>query len=284
MNNKDENNVDREENRKRDRPRRDYDTKSDDDINSPESKKGRDEQYEKMATFDTCNEDLTIVYATKALTKLTSETKNHITIKLIDCYNPIISGDIEMMKKHMLEESDSWENKEELFKTAIKFVTNNEEVVEESNISELADILLSAIGNRMTKYCNDCKNWYIVGRENKPKIFCCWCKVGSHDCMNVNENKQGIRWFCSDCDEQFTKQIQPQINKIRNIVFKGFMESNNYRNNLDILNKNFEKIREEIEAEKVIIDITAEEDKKKEENNKTGGQVNERKEEKNDVN
>ena len=39
MSNKDENNVDREENRKRERSRRDSDTKSDGDINSPEAKR-----------------------------------------------------------------------------------------------------------------------------------------------------------------------------------------------------------------------------------------------------
>ena len=282
-----ETNKEVEENKKRDRPRKDSDTKSDGDINSPESKKGRDEQYERMATFDTIDENLAVIYATQAVTKLSSETDNNNIRKLIDCYNPIISGDIEMMKKHMLAESEEWEDKEEIFKSAIKFVINNEEEVDETNLCELAEVLLAAIGNRMTKYCNDCKNWYIIGRENKPKILCSWCKVGIHDCLNVNlkENRQGTRWFCSECDEQFSKQIQPQMNKIRNIVFKGFSERDNQRTNLAIINKNIEKIRKETYVEKEVINIAEEENRKKTEENDTTGQEEERKqEEKNDDN
>ena len=105
------------------------------------------------------NEDLAVVYATQAITKLSSETDDAYIKKLIECYNPIIIGDIKMMKKHMFEESDWWENKEEMFKSAINFVINNEDVIEETDLSVLAEMLLAAIGNRMAKFCNDCTNW-----------------------------------------------------------------------------------------------------------------------------
>ena len=75
------------------------------------------------------------------------------------------------------------------------------------------------------------------------------------------------------------------MNKIRNIVFKGFSERDNQRTNLAIINKNIEKIRKETYVEKEVINIAEEEDKKKTEENDTAGQEEERKqEEKNDDN
>ena len=48
-----------------------------------------------------------------------------------------------------------------------------------------------------------------------------------HDCQD--DKKEGYRkgdmWLCSDCHEQFTQQIKPQIvKKYRNITFKGFSD------------------------------------------------------------
>merc|ERR1712106_472189 len=108
------------------------------------------------------------------------------------------------MKKHMLDVSESWIDKEKAFKMAIRFVVNNE--------------------NRMPTFCKDCENWYIVGRENKPKLFCTWCKVGMHNCKQVKgiEELKGIRWFCKECKELFTEQIQPKMSKSKNILFQGF--------------------------------------------------------------
>ena len=62
---------------------------------------------------------------------------------------------MEMMKKHMLEASENWRDKERKYKSAIKFVVNDEKEIEETDIGELAEMLLEAIVNRTTKYCND---------------------------------------------------------------------------------------------------------------------------------
>ena len=83
---------------------------SDGEINSPDAKKSRNDQPKVMDTMDMVNEDLAIVYATEAISKLSIETNDNDIKKLIDCYNPII--DMEMMKKHMLEASESWTDKE----------------------------------------------------------------------------------------------------------------------------------------------------------------------------
>ena len=89
-----------DENKKRDRRERKEseasDIKSDGDVNSPESKKIRKDQYEAMATMDIVNEELAVVYATEAISKLSIETNDNDIKKLVDCYNPII--DMKMTK------------------------------------------------------------------------------------------------------------------------------------------------------------------------------------------
>merc|ERR1712082_352489 len=78
-----------------------------------------------------------------------------------------------------------------IYKVAIEFVTNNyEDEITEMDISELAEILIAAIKNRMTKYCEDCKSWYLVHREAKPNRECVMCKVGQHDySIRIETNK-----------------------------------------------------------------------------------------------
>ena len=117
------------------------------------------------------------------------------------------------------------------------YVLNDEKECEENNIDELAETLLAAIENRMPKSCKDCGDWYMVARENKPKMLCTWCRVGMHDCKQVNgmEEINGMKWFCKDCDESFTDQIQPKIRKFKNIIFEGFSESDERRKNLQNL-------------------------------------------------
>ncbi|CAL4203620.1 unnamed protein product, partial [Meganyctiphanes norvegica] len=205
------------------------------------------DQNEVMATMDMVNEELAIVYATEAISKLGLETNDNDIKKLIDCYNPII--DMEMMKKHMLEASENWSEKESKYKSAIKFVVNDEKVIEETDIGELAEMLLGAIVNRTTKNCNDCRNWYMVGRENKPNIFCTWCKVGKHDCKNLNEIEKihGLQWFCSECNELFTLRLQPLMKRstcMNKNIFKGFKESDILgKNSIEEINKKIEEIR-----------------------------------------
>lgn len=67
----------------------------------------------------------------------------------------------------------------------------------------------------MPKCCKDCDMWYNVAREKRPKIFCTWCKVGKHDCIQVKdlEKKYGIKWFCGKYNDLFTSQIQSKNQK-----------------------------------------------------------------------
>ena len=44
----------------------------------------------------------------------------------------------------------------------------------------------------MTKYCEDCENWYIVHREDKPNRECVMCKVGQHDYSTEKMRKKGL--------------------------------------------------------------------------------------------
>ena len=87
--------------------------------------------------------------------KLVKETDNINVKKLVDCYNPVLRGDIDMMKKHMLDVSESWTEKEKAFKNAIRYVLNDENEIIESNIGDLAESLLAAIENRMPTFCKD---------------------------------------------------------------------------------------------------------------------------------
>ena len=215
--------------KKRDRPRNESSSseiKSIGDISSPDAKKIRNDSDEVMETIDVIDNDMAVVYSTRVLSKLDIETDDINVKKLIDCYNPVLRGDIDMMKKHMLDVSESWTEKEKAFKNAIRYVLNDENEIIESNIGDLAESLLAAIENRMPTFCKDCDNWYIVGRENKPKLFCTWCKVGMHNCKQVKgiEELKGIRWFCKECNELFTEQIQPKLSKSKNILFQGFEE------------------------------------------------------------
>ena len=69
---------------------------------------------------------------TKSISILEMETDNEKTKNLIDCYSPVLYGDIDLMKKHMLDLSESWKEKEKAFKTAIRFVVNNDDEIDES--------------------------------------------------------------------------------------------------------------------------------------------------------
>lgn len=247
-----EDEIHQNEGRKRDRKGSDSsETKSVNDINSPEAKKVRNEEHDEMETIDVIDGDLAIVYATRVLSKLEIETDNVDIRKLIDCYNPVLCGDVDMMKKHMLDTSDKWKDKEDRFKAAIMYILNDYKECEEKNVGDLAEILIAAIENRMPKFCKDCSLWYIVGRNDKPKMFCTWCKVGKHDCKQVTgiEEINGMKWFCKECNELFTEQIQPKMRKLKNIIFEGFIESDSRRKNLQNLLTGITKDKEEAEEE-----------------------------------
>ena len=237
-------------------------TKSENDIHSPEAKKLRNVSNEKMATIDMINKDLAVVYITRVLSKLEIDTDDVRVKELINCYSPLMGGDFDMMKRHMFDTSDRWEDKDIAFKTAIKYILNdNESEFENSNIDHLAETLLSAIENRMPKFCKDCSMWYIVDRDNIPKMHCAWCKVGIHDCQQptVMQEMHGMMWFCGKCHELFTDQIQPKMRKIKNIIFEGFTGNEQQEKNIQevISEINIENNKEkEKDVDKEIIVIS----------------------------
>lgn len=166
--------------------------------------------------------------------------------KLLECFNPLIENEIEQMKKHMFEYSGYELDNILTYKSAIEFVTNNDkDDITETDLGELAEILIAAIKNRMTKYCEDCKNWYSVHRKDKPNRECVMCKVGQHDCSTEkNEKKRsGDKWFCFECNGQFTNQNKQ--NKCRNIFFKGFEENDETKS---IINETIEKLRQKAKS------------------------------------
>ena len=228
----------------------------DEEMKSPDHKKQKEqdtkegnEERKNMMTLSPMevNDKSTFVNNTKILSKLLKDAENYGIEtygikKLIECFNPMLENDIELIKEHMLKTSGYGKENILIYKVAIEFVTNNDEdEITEMDIGELAEILIAAIKNRMTKYCEDCKSWYIVHREAKPNRECVMCKVGQHDCSTESneEKRSGDKWFCSECNEQFTNQNKQ--NKCRNIFFKGFEENSETKS---IINETIEKLRQ----------------------------------------
>ena len=213
-------------------------------ILSPEHKKKKSEENtepDKIITYDEMNDEKAFVCDSLVLSELMSGTKNYGVGKLIECFNAMFENDVELIKKHMLDHSGYGKDSIPIYKLAIKYVTNSDEEINETDIGELAEILIAAIKNRMTKHCEDCGKWYMVGRGNKPKKTCVMCKVGQHDCVTETNDtiRSGDKWFCKECNEQFTDQNK-QI-KCRNIYFKGFEENEQTR---EIRNDAITKLRE----------------------------------------
>ena len=240
-------------------------------ILSPDHKKKKEDEQntepKEVMTFDEMNENDTIGWNTKVVSKLMDDAKNYGIQQLINCFNPLFENDIELTKKHMLHHSGYDKDTIPIYKSAIKYVANSEEEINEMDIGELAEILIAAIKNRMMKHCEDCEKWYIIGKENKPKKTCVICKVGRHDCGAETNDiiRAGDKWFCEECNEQFTNQNK-QI-KCRNIYFKGFEENDKTR---AIRNDTIAKLREcaknaKMEEDKQVQKTKEEEDEKKRE-------------------
>ena len=74
----------------------------------------------------------------------------------------------------------------------------------------------------MPKHCKQCEEWYIVKLNDKPEIHCMWCKVGIHDCIEINEaiGKIGFKWLYDTCDPVFIKHFMPKLDQAAS--FDGF--------------------------------------------------------------
>merc|ERR1711942_331111 len=73
---------------------------------------------------------------------------------------------------------------------------------------------------------------------------------GMHDCSieSTDTTRKGEMWFCTECHDQFTKQIKPQMmKKHRNVIFKGFKLDETDKVNYDEINKMIKEVRKDSE-------------------------------------
>ena len=204
------------------------------DSRSPIAKKSRRE-LGRMESWKDSNADQELIKITIVINDLITKTANDQIKKLIDCYNPLIHEEIDMMMNHISSCYETWQNKEEVLKEAIRYVWPEIDVeIDEINEAEkLAEILLISIETLMPKYCKECDHHYIVKREDTPTIRCMWCKGGAHDCVDRGnkEKLKGMIWMCKVCNDTVTKQIIPKISLVKkmelvkkeiSINFEGF--------------------------------------------------------------
>ena len=99
---------------------------------------------------------------------------------------------------------------------------NNTQKLKEMCVEGLCELLVREIENRMPKYCRKCKEHYIVKLDDCPEIHCMWCKVGMHDCteMNSMKDRPGILWLCETCEPIFNIHYLPKLDQIAD--FEGF--------------------------------------------------------------
>ena len=121
-----------------------------------------------MLTLEEIDERESTVQNVEALSKLISETEEYGMKKLMDCFNPVYKSKVEMIRSNMLNFSGYGKDGISVYKQTIQFVTNDVTEIKETDIGELAEILIAAIKNRMTKYCEYCCKRYVVEREDKP--------------------------------------------------------------------------------------------------------------------
>ena len=91
------------------------------------------------------------------------------------------------------------------------------------------------------------------------------CKVGQHDCKpeSRDEKRSGEKWFCCNCNEQFTNQNK--VNKCRNVFFKGFERDEIQMFNDEIIKVKIAKLKEcakRDEYDQIEIDDSDEEEQK----------------------
>ena len=195
---------------------------------SPDSKKKKEEdEIREMKTFKDLNDPYEA--ETMALSGLTQNIEEKQVKDLIESFSPVIRNFPEQIKKEMLEMSEKWTNRKEIFIGAINYVINGrkggkdkEEEINVMGIDGLSETLIREIENRMPKFCRKCNEWYIVKLNDFPDIHCMWCKVGSHDCTKLNEAKDipGIKWLCETCEPMFNTHFLPKLDQ--SAFFEGF--------------------------------------------------------------
>ena len=194
-------------------------------------KKAKDSKDKsKMMTFKDPTEDPMYEAETTALSGITENIENRLVIELIDKFSPVIRNFPEQIKQEMLDLSAEWPNKREIFIGAINFVihsrkddnNNRKEELNEKCTERLCELLVREIENRMPQHCRKCKEYYTVKLNDCPELHCMWCRVGMHDCTEMNEMKDrpGILWLCETCEPIFNTHYLPKLDPIAG--FEGF--------------------------------------------------------------
>ena len=233
----------------------------------------KDEQY------DMC------VIETRVISGLIENVEEEKVRSLIECFNPIIRSSPDHIKQTMLDNSEKWEEKKNVYIGAKNYIVHGrqgegelEEQLKEKSVEDLSEILINEIENRMPKHCGRCEEWYIVKLKDTPVIHCIWCKVGMHDCLESNEIKNciGIKWLCKTCDPVFTKHYIPKLDRaaffegfeiLRNLD-KGKNDKVEVSKSIDSEEKRdqpedqIESIEEENKEEPVMIDLEKENDER----------------------
>ena len=225
---------DREANNKRDREIDHQVVDLEPANRSPEAKRDKRE-IEKMTSWKDCNAEKELISVTMVINYLISNCKNSNVKSLIDCYNPLIREETDLLKKHILACCENWDNKEESIREAIRHVWPEIDIDIDTinDKDELTDVLLISLETLMPKQCKECDDFYIVNRGNKNIIRCMWCKGGAHDCIDRGNKEKltGMFWLCKSCNFIMNKHILPKIslekkmeiaNKETEINFKGF--------------------------------------------------------------
>ena len=168
----------------------------------------------KMETFkELNNEEESVMIETRVISGLIENVHDLYVKSLIECFNPILRGSPDIINQHMLTCSEQWKNKKDIYIGAISYiehgrqeVRNKKKQLKDMGLERLREILIREIENRMPTHCKRCEEWYIVKLNNMPEIHCMWCKVGMHNCIEINEiMNPGIKWLCDKCEPVFTK-------------------------------------------------------------------------------
>ena len=207
---------------------------------SPKQKRLR--HTENMIKWDVLSDENELIMVTMVINLLEEKTKIEHVKKLIDCYNPIMREETDMIKNYILQCCKQWDNKEDKLRETIRYVwpengLNLDNIME---VEKLAEFLIMSIEILMPKMCKECDSYYMVGSKCNPTVRCMWCKVGAHDCIDRG-NKQklkGMMWMCKICNEIMEKQILPKIDLVKKmelirnqttINFKGFEKKDDKR-------------------------------------------------------
>ena len=185
-----------------------------------------------MKVVENPSDDPSYEAETIALSGIQENIEDKLVNELIEKFSPVIRNFPEQIKNEMLECSENWENRNEIFVWAINYVKHGRKDHDGEEIQEsewesresLCEILIREIENRMPKYCRTCRQYYMVKLNNCPEIHCMWCRVGMHDCISMKEIKEieGIKWLCETCEPVFNTHYIHKLDPIA--IFEGFSQ------------------------------------------------------------